>query len=500
MNKALKILFFLLLFASFFLASWRVLNKDIEFTSEIARDFFLLNEVYQKKFVLIGPSSTTGLFHGPLWAYLNFPAFFVGNGNPIVVGWFWVFLSILFVFTNFFIAKKLFDTKTGYLFALMTAIYMIFHAKNFYNPHGAMLLLPSFFFFFIRYLQSRNIKFLIIHLLIAGAIIQFQMAIGIPFFILSFLYLLYTSLKSSHKIHLLSYLLIFITLSNFFIFDLRHDFLLSKLTLRFLTSAGRDNPDILSMFWQRFQLMTGGIEFLRRDPGSLNLLIFAVSSIFFFLQLKNNKFKNIYITFLYFYIGYFLLSNLNSGGLLYFYLFPIFPLVFLIFSSFITSSLSKVFMILFTTILLLNLQNALNDTFYDRQNIIGKSENSWIFLNTVASEIFKDKEKEFGYFVYSPDVVAYRGKYAMFYEQKKQKKRTYYFKKKPITYLIIAPPPIDNPYMKDEWWRINQIKIKGNSIKTIRYSNGYKIEKYSLSEDEIKIPFDPAIDPGIVFR
>lgn len=500
MNRIFKILFFVIIAFNLVLAAWYVLHDDLEFTSEVARDFLLLEEIDSKKIVLIGPSSTTGLFHGPLWLYVNYPAYFVGDGNPVIVGWWWIILIGLFLILSYYIAQKLFDSKTAYLFVLMVSVYSIFHAKGLYNPHGAMFIIPAFFFFLIRYAQTHQIKYLIIHVLLAGVLIQLQMAIGIPFFILSLLYGAFTILRSKKKNHLAVYLLILAPLVNFFIFDLRHEFLLSKLVLKFLTTAGRDELNIGSMFYQRIKFMTTGVEFLRSDPGYRNLAIFVIFSIFLFLQVRGKKYRNIYYSFLYFYIGYLILSNLNAGGLLYFYLFPIFPFVFLIFSSFATSRYNRIFIIIFFTIFIFNVQNAINDIKYATDNLIGKDKDSWLFFKNAATKIFQGEENEFGYYIYSPDIVAYRSKYVMHYLQKSSPKKASYFQKKPITYLFIAPPPADNPYMKDEWWRINLLHINKQPDSIIKFENGYKIEKYTLTDEEIKVAVEPDIDPGIHFR
>lgn len=498
MTKILKVLFVITIAYTFILSAWYVLHNDIDFAPEVARDFFLLDELERKKIVLIGPSSTTGLFHGPLWTYINYPAYLVGGGNPVIVGWGWIGMVGLFLLSGFYMARKLFNIATAYFYTLIISIYCIFHVKNFYNPHGAMLVIPAFFFFLIRYLQTYKLKYLIIHILLIGALIQFQMAIGIPFLILSFVYVAFLVIKHRKKKHLFAYVLIFLTLINFFIFDLRHEFLLSKLGLRFLHPSGTE--DIFSMVYQRVKFMTTGVEFLRPDSGYRNLIIFLISSIFLFFQIKDKKYKTIYFTFLYFYFGFLVLSNLNSGGLLYFYLFPLFPLVFLIFSSFVTSRYNKVFIALFISIILFNLNTARKDIVNANTNFIGKDEASWKFLKNAAQKIFEGNEKEFGYFVYHPDVVAFRGKYAMLYQQKKSSKTAHYFQKKPVTYLLIAPPPKDRPFMKDEWWRINLIHINKKPDAVHNFQNGYKIEKYILSNQEIKIPVEEGIDPGIHFR
>src|SRR3989338_5531608 len=129
MNTIFRLLFFAFVCFNFILSSWFVLHHDIIFSSEVARDFFLLDELHQKKIVLIGPSSTTGLFHGPLWTYLNYPAYIFGGGDPVVVGWGWIIFVLFFIASGFFIAKTLLDSKTAYLFTLMNSVYMVFHAK-----------------------------------------------------------------------------------------------------------------------------------------------------------------------------------------------------------------------------------------------------------------------------------------------------------------------------------------------------------------------------------
>lgn len=499
-TKVLKIGFFVIIALNLILSAWYVLHSDIHFSSDIARDFFLLQELDQKKIVLIGPSSSTGLFHGPLWTYLNYPAYLVGNGNPVVVGWYWILLVLLFLISNFYIAKKLFNTTTAYFFVLMTSVYMVFHANGFYNPHGAMLLVPAFFFFFIRYTQTLKIKYLVPHLLIGSAIVQFQMAIGIPFLILSAIFLVIKTMRSGKKRHLLIFLLFPLLFINFIAFDLRHDFLLFHLLLRFLSSAGREHPSLLKLIGERITLMISGTEILRLDPGYRNFVAFLILLLFLFVQIKDNKYKTIYLSFLYFYVGFFVLSLINIGGpLLYFYQFPLFPFVFLIFSSCVTSRYKNVFILIFFIIFVMNLHTAFSDI-HDSANIIGKNIYSWKFLYNLSLKVYQEKEKEFGYFVYSPNVVAFEGKYAMRYAQKTSAKNAHYFKKMPITYLVIAPPPINNPYMEDEWWRINQVKISSQPSSVQKFENGYKIEKYLLSENETTIPFDPGIDPGLHFR
>lgn len=482
------------------MASWFVIHKDIDFSSDIARDFFLLEEIHQKKIVLIGPRSSTGLFHGPLWLYLNYPAYALGGGNPVVVGWWWVALTIIFVTSSFFIAKKLFNDATAYLFTLMISVYTVFVTYRYFNPYGAMFFLPAFFYFFIRYIQTHKVKFLVTHIFLAGAIIQFQMAVGIPLFILSALATIKQLYKTKHKNHILLLALIIIPLSNFILFDFRHEHILFNQVLHYLSSPGRDHPDYVAFLLERTRLALTSVEILRRDPGYRNFALFSFLLFLVYHQLKQKKFVSIYGYFLYFYFGFFVLSFINTGRLLYFYLFPLFPLVFLTFASLITSRYKKVFLVVFLVVFALNEYAAVSDI-KDSQTIIGKSQYSWNFLSSVAHSVYRGTDNEFGYFVYAPDIIAFEGKYAMLYTQKLYPyTKASYFQKKPVTYLVIAPPPRDNPYMQDEWWRINQLHITSQPASTMHFDNGYKIEKYTLTDAEIAFPIDPNIDPGIIFR
>ncbi len=500
MKWALKLAFFGIILFNLVLSSWFVLHQDIEFTSDIARDFHLLREIDEKKIILIGPRSTTGLFHGPLWLYLNYPAYKIGNGNPLVVGWWWIVLIILFLISNFIIAKKLFNETTGYFFVLMTSVFMMFHAKGLYNPHGALFFLPVFFYFFIRYIQTLKITYLITHIFFAAILVQFQLSIGIPFTLLSFIAIAYISYKKNKKRHILFSFLIVIPLLNFLIFDIRHTFLLLHTAIQSFSPISNGHIFNYFMFLnERFQIFIAGAEIFRVNIVWNRIALFLL----FFLiyrQVKDNTHKIIYLSFLYFYVGFFIVSFIHKAGLVYFYVYPIFPLVFLIFSSFVTSKKYKeLFVFIFFVIFAINLQTAINDTQASNE-FMGKNQDSWKFLFSLSSKVFEKKDDNFGYFVYSPDVLGYEPKYAMLYAAKLYNKSIYRSVKKPITYLIIAPSPSWNPYMKDEWWRKYQVRISSEPVETIAFDNGYKIEKFLLTDEETKVTFDHAIDPGLHFR
>ncbi|MBI4062448.1 hypothetical protein HY410_00845, partial [Candidatus Gottesmanbacteria bacterium] len=328
-----------------FLSSWSVLKGDIYFISDVARDMFLLEEVHEKAIVLIGPRASGLMFHGPLWSYLNYPGYILGGGNPVAVGWYWIFLIILFLIICFFIARQLFNKTSAGLFVLMISMYFAFHSNSLSNPNGAMFTIPFFFFFFIRYLQTLNVRFLLLHIVAAGAMIQFQIAIGVPFTILSFAYAFFFAIKRRKAKHVLAYAIVPILLGNFIVFDVRHDFIITRNALRHLGTSD-SSVLILDLVRDRVNAIASGMEFLRFGPANGQTYTIIIFFLFLVLQIKHNIHRGVYLVFLYFFLGFFILSLANRFPLLPFYIFPLYPFVFLIFSSFVTSRHNRIFLFL----------------------------------------------------------------------------------------------------------------------------------------------------------
>lgn len=498
MKKAVFILFLILTAANILFASWSVLHGDLNWISDVARDMFLRKEIAEKGLVLIGPRASGNLFHGNLWSYVTFPGYLLGNGNPVVVGWYWIFLTIVFLFLSYFMVKKLFNKGSAMLYVLTMSLYMTFHANEMIHPYGAVFTLPFFFYFFVRYQKTFRIRYLIVHLILAAAIVQFEIAIGIPLVILSAIGIIYLALKNGYPKHLLALLIIPLLLSNFFIFDLRHEFIISKNAIRHLGTASPDT-NINILIQDRLETILTKFEFLRFGPPNGQLYGMLILLAFTFLQIKNKKFSNVYLAFLYFFFGFYALSLFNRYRLLGFYVYPIISLVFLIFSSFITSRYKKLFLIIFMLFYSLNLVGLYNYV-QGLNKFIGKNQYSWKALYEAASTIYRGKESEFGYLIYSPDILGYGPRYAMEYAGTVYKKSGYSFAKKPVTYLLIEPPAPNNSFTSEQIWKWNAIHIYKQPVEIKKFANGYKIEKYLLFDEELTVGVDPNINPGLFYR
>ncbi len=503
MKRLLYLALFLFLTYSIYLGAYSVLHGELNFFNDVARDFLLLQELDQKKIVFIGPrSSTNGLFHGPLLTYIDYPAYLLGQGNPVAVAWFWVGMGTVFLITSFFMIKKLFGMLPAAVFVLLVSVKMAPHLNGVFEPEAMYFVMPAFLFSIIQYVKTGKWKYLVFHLIITAVFIQLSIGIGIQFLMLSTPIIFYLIYKQKSWKHLFSFLVIPIFTANYIIFDIRHDFRMARALLgtgestKFFISL----PDWIS---NRFQ----NIFSLQLLEGNHNLLpflalIFIILMFCTALEIKKSKQQRpIYILFTIYYFGYYALSYFNKGVLLFHYIYLLVPFTILWLVSFLEGRYKILFAILILIVYILNLQSSISYSSYLRDGFIGKNPYSWLGLSSVAQEVIsQQKGKEFGYFVYAPDAYAYQPRYAMMYNFKSANAKASEYVKESTTYVIAAPAPPDKPYMGYEWWIKNSAKISNKPVRIEKFPNGYTTEMYHLTPQEQKIPFDPNIELGIHFR
>lgn len=498
---------FLLIAFNILAFSWYALHGDLYFQTDIARDFLILNEIEQKKIILIGArAGAAGLFHGVAWPYFNFPVYQLSNGNPVAVAWWWVFCSIIFLWYSFKIAQKLFNQTTGYLFLLLTSAYLVFQTKEFTHPQGALLFTPLVFYLFWKYTNSLKLRYLILFVLGAGLIIQLEMAFGMPFFILAVFYILFIQIQNHKLKHALIFFLILVPMSTFILFDLRHDWFLTKNFIEYTHGKPWETYRFWPILLNRLDYMTTlgspllyGI--LTYGASTLNRIFFAVFFGVLLWVIKLGENRRLYGSFLYFFLGYFIFSLTNRYFLLSQHFIAFVPMVFMFLASLVTTKPGRVLWPFIIFIIIFNAYASFTFMKSASENFFGKNEDSWKVLASVGTDVFKHEEAEFGYFVYAPDKFAYEPKFALVFGQKQfPSQRAAYFEKKAVTYIISAPPPPNNPYMLDSWWTINSIKINKTPQSVFNYPNGYKVERYELTPAEIAVPWDQQEDSGLHFR
>lgn len=505
LTPIVKYLLFVVVAIGVYFACLFAFHGDIVFHTDIARDFLLMEDVVKNKpIILIGPRSggIPGVFHGPLWTYLNLPAYLIGGGSPAVVGWFWVILYLLSLVVIFKVAKRIINEEAAWMSTAIVAVTTAFSTPGLFNPYGAVILSPLFLYFLYRYFLKFKVRDLLIALFTLGLIIQFQIAFGGPILALAAPLIFLIILKKKKYKHLAAFLILLIPLSTYILFDLKNHFLQIRSLVDYM--KGKEYSGVLKITGLKlFQLRLHGMIFENSWFIAKNNLL-AVIGFFgtigygLYRSRKERKIQLLLVLIIYFYIGYWALTLMYSGTVWSYYYWPFLPILAI---ALVVSGkyLNKIlFLLLFLFLLSFNLtleykSNAKSEAYYRND------ASSWLFQKNLAETIFKDAPKEFGYYIYTADQFGYSPRFAMDYVQDKykQKKAAVYIKK-PVTYLIIAKNY--DPSNNHDWWRANRVNIAKKPVKIFTFKNNFVVEKYELTPEELKVPSDQNLIHTLIFR
>ncbi len=503
MNKIIKWLVLVFIGFNLVLCAWSVLHHDIYYYTDIGRDFLIFAEIAAKKIVLIGPrADAQGLFHGIAWHYLNMPAYFLGKGNPVVVGWFWILLAAGLIAEAYFIVKKLFDNKSGLIAAILISTYIVPDMQGLFHGKGAWFVILPLFYFFVRYAQTKKSRYLIAHLIALGFLVQFEIGVGIPFVVVSILGITFLIFKNKKFYHFLSFGVLFLFALTFLLFDLRHNFLQIRSFIAYAHGARNGLPiPFLNSLSDRISHITYlGINLFKFPEENWNYLVFGIFLYSFYrLVKKPDKYKSVYLTFLYFYLGFYLFSLYHGGLLIEFWWMPVSLLPIIMFSTLHRYFPKILYFVVVAAIV--GVGTAQNISYIKKiTNNFGKVTTSWLFQLNVAKTVFNDAPPEFGFFIYAPDVYGYQEKYAMFYAQRLYPKKADIFVKKKTTYVIVEPPPAQIQGLSPDWWIQSRLNLTKQPDKVIKLGQGFKIEKFTLTDNEIKIPSEVTPADWLFYR
>lgn len=480
--------------------------QDFNFHTDIARDFFLIKEIANSgRPTLLGGrvGEISGLFHGPAWLYLNLPVFIIFQGNPVTQNYFCLILVFISEIVFFLIGQKLFGLNSALMALLIYALKLSDWVGSYFHPFGAILVSPLFFYFFNLIDQKNSLKKNFFALgFSAGLLAHFQLGFGLPIIIISSLKVFFKFIKkrlSSGSLIAFS-LGIFTSLANFVVFDLRHDFLQIKSAIKFLKKIEGRGINLARFFQNRIEAITYSSLGLPLSFWSIIfLLIFLIAII---VLAKKSPRKQVYRNFIFIFVGFWIITLINTGFMQGYHYWALLPLSILVLASFFQSHPKMGFFIAFVYFLLnINFWSTnLSLLIQNKKTVSVPDHSSWRFLSQTAKIIFEENQEEFGYFTYSPDLYSYSTRYAIEYWNQFYSNRAHKFEKKPLTYLLLAPAPQDKPWLDGAWWVKNQVNIKQEPEKVVYFNNGFRIEKYFLSEKEIQVAPDPNLIQSSHFR
>lgn len=279
-------------------------NGNFLFNMDNARDFVDVREMVElKKLRLTGPTSAIeGFYNGPLWYYLLAIPYILTSGDPYGAI---VMLIIFWAIGGFFLLKLV--ENFGKI--LILPIGLVWIASNYivlanlysFNPNPVVFLTPLFIYSLVKYLKGQKI-WIIPAWFLAGAFFNFEMNFGVftPMIILICIYL--TNKKLFKDKYFWIGILVFIaTLLPQVLFDIRHQFIMSKSAVKFLSEGKGGEFNILKrtpIIWDSFYSVFQATMMNQKLLSWAILILSLVAFKDFFLKVKKDVIVSVTTTFI----------------------------------------------------------------------------------------------------------------------------------------------------------------------------------------------------------
>lgn len=491
------IFIFFILFLGIGLRAQETISHNFLFLLDQGRDMMAVkNIVYDQHMTLIGPStSLRGVFQGPFWYYLVALPTFIFGGDPWGSVLLMLIISVAVIIVAYFWMEKLFGEKAGIITLFLFAVSPEAAAAATYvwNPHPMWLLIVIYIFTFYS-LFNKSIKFNLILWPLIGIMFHFQTALGVFIFAASIIHILIFNRKIIfNKYFLVGIVLLIFTFLPQILFDLRHNFLMTRSVLSIFGGSeqglfvGGENQGYFDLvnthllsFYNNFRSAFVAEGYLKHFP---NFAIGVIILAFLFVnkvKLFSKKEALFISTLTKLILIIFLLSFIYPFPIRYWFLTG-FQSFYLILLGFILSKLSigflgKAVLIVFFVILSINALHRL-DLLYINPPNDGGAEKIKGKLNAI-DYVYKDsKGKPFGLLVFTPAVYTDAYDYLIFWHGKRRYGYIPHKEKKGAFYLLMETDT-SKPWSNKGW--LETVIKTGNVVETKTLSTGLIVQKRSL--------------------
>lgn len=280
------------LFLGILLRGQEAYSHNFLFLIDQGRDMLAVkNIIFDHHLTLIGPyTSLQGVFQGPGWYYLLSIPTILFNGNPWGGILLMFILSIGTIIIAYFLTKRLFNEKAALFVAFLfaTSPEAIAAATYSWNPHPMWLIIVIYIFCFYEVLLKKE-KFHLFLWPIIGSMFHFQTALAVFILIATIFYFLIFKRKAfAGKYTLFGLLLGLAFFLPQIIFEVRHDFLMTKSIIKLF--SGHDQglfikeenrayltliKDHIAAFYVNFQSSFVRDGILKQSPIILGILAFT---------------------------------------------------------------------------------------------------------------------------------------------------------------------------------------------------------------------------------
>lgn len=500
-----------ILLLALFLRSSIYIHNDFNFFLDQSRDLMLVKEiVVEHKLPLIGArSGIGGIFHGPLWLYMITPFFILANGDPfLTLVPLFLIISLSIVTGAFFIGQKLYGTPTGLLFAFILAMSTNYINASLVTTNAQVmpLIFLIYIFSIINVIRGKDV-YLILSALTIGIGMHFESAFSAFLIPLTVVALVVRRSRPTLKHGLISIGVLFLTVSNFLFFEIRHSFLMTNSVLKLFQGKveeiqwyerygdlGFRVQDRAALFLQQFTeplfqpntisslivgcllLATVAILLFRKKKGKTHI---QCNKEFFLILLIPFLYYSVYVLYPMPLWGHYTLPLTITSALLL-------ALALKHVSSFIVG---RVFVVVFLVLITVPTLVWLKQTYIPLKTYAPTIDGSYINQLAAATKVFTDAgETKFGYFQYASGSLTYNMDYLMWWLGKKHG-YTPPNQKRPTTYLIMYPVATDNAGGQ-EFWKKNVVRTQVKASARWTMPGGINIEKLKIPQN------DPDPDPN----
>lgn len=338
--------------------------------------------ITEQRFTLLGPRANNdkGFFLAPYLTYILVPWYFVSNLHPKVLMPFLITFNALFFFFSFFVIKKIFTAWHALFFLLFWAINPLLQQYDItpwwplFIPLGVISVWHILRKIYNKKNDGKN--WLILGMILGFfSNMHFQFVFMIVYTVI-FLFL-YLKKKFDLKKILISATGFFIMLIPLILFDIRHDFLNTKLFVQFFTSGSGGESRDINVWLEVFTNLIQPYIYIK----STQLAAFFYFLILLFnlllLRKKNGFISSIYLTSVILWLLFpFFFALYGKRPSEYYFLF-LYPGMIIIFVDFFITFNKKIPLLLISVLLLLiNLpviKVNLNKTYsnlYDKELIV----------------------------------------------------------------------------------------------------------------------------------
>ncbi|HUD09767.1 MAG TPA: glycosyltransferase family 39 protein [Patescibacteria group bacterium] len=288
-----------------FLRLQGVFTNSFAFTYDVGRDMLALsNIVHFHRIPLIGATTgLPGIFYGPWWYYFLTPFFILFSGNPQGIALTMSSIGILTIAIGFVLGKRLGGNLLGLILAAVISVssVMVSLSAQIWNPNIS----PMFVMLGLLVLEKLHKevkKDKPKYYLLLGLLLAFVIDLEIVFGLLLALGIIFSVLIINRSRISLKDIVFFafgglIILAPRIIFELRHQFLMTKSFLGLLGKTGvHQSGTLLSLLGNRLGALSdqfNGTIGASNEFAGLIILLFIIFSIAVFYKKSAEEIKNL---------------------------------------------------------------------------------------------------------------------------------------------------------------------------------------------------------------